>query len=340
MIDVSISSIGTYLPGPPIDNKTLSAVLKVNEEWIDFFIGTKSRHFCMDMHTGKQIYTLSDICVEAAKKAITQSGVHLSAIEAIILSTATPDHLMPATVNMIADKLGLNHVATYQLQSGCGGAIQALDVGAQLIKSERFSNILVIGGDVCNKFLDLQQDFTQLSSNELINYVLFGDGAGAVVLTREQCSGIILGEYINRFTGLGQLPGQMINWFGVKNQEANQDIKIICEDYKAIELKVPMMARELLYELLAKMRWQKAAVDYFLPPQLSKNMTEKIIAHLDLPIHKTINCVELTGNNGNALPFMQLAELFPLMTHEKNQKGVMIAIESSKWLKAGLTFYV
>ena len=102
--------------------------------------------------------------------------------------------------------------------------------------------------------------------------------------------------------------------------------------------KVPVMSKELLHELLEKMEWKITDVDYFLPPQLSKIMTDKIISHLEIPTEKTLNCVEFTGNNGNALPFLQLEKLFGTMT--KNQKAMIIAIESSKWLKAGVTLYV
>lgn len=338
MIDVKIVAIGTYLPGPQIDNKKLSKILGVSDEWIDFFIGTKNRHFCVDIETGDIRFQLSDICFEAAKNALHKSPIKSSAIDALVLGTATPDTLMPATVNIIADKLCLNNIATYQLQSGCAGAIQALDFGTQLIKSEKFKNILVIGGDVCNKFLNLKQDFTKLNSNEIINYVLFGDGAGAVVLTGENYDGITIGEITNRFTGLGQTPGQMINWLGVKDCDTKSGERIIFEDYKSIAEKVPVMSKELLHELLDRMEWKITDVDYFLPPQLSKIMTEKIIAHLEIPTEKTLNCIEFTGNNGNALPFLQLEKLFYTMT--KNQKAMIIAIESSKWLKAGVTLYV
>lgn len=338
MIEVKIIGTGSFLPGPQIDNKKLSKILTVSDEWIDFFIGTKTRHFCVDIETGETLFKLSDICVEAAKIAITKSGINSSLIDAVVLSTATPDNLMPATVNVVVDKLGLNNIATYELQSGCAGAIQALDFGTQLIKSGKFNNVLIIGGDVCNKYLDLKQDFKSLNSSEIINYVLFGDGAGAAILSNEPKPGMTVGHIINRFTGLGQSPGQMINWFGIKKCNIEAGEQIIFEDYKSIETKVPAMTKELYHELLNKTGWKTADIDYILPPQLSKIMTEKIIKQLDYPPEKTINCIEATGNNGNALPFLQLEKLFETMA--KNQKALILAIESSKWLKAGVTLYV
>jgi 3-oxoacyl-[acyl-carrier-protein] synthase-3 len=164
-----IIGIGTYLPGPQIDNETLAQLFHINREWIDFFIGTKTRHFAFDLETKQPRYQLSDICSYAAQQAIENSEIDLKEIQAVILATATPDYLMPTSVNLIADQLGLNNIATYQLQSGCAGAIQAIDLGTQLLKSGRVNNVLVIGGDVCNKFLNLNRDFTQMNSKELVN---------------------------------------------------------------------------------------------------------------------------------------------------------------------------
>lgn len=340
MNPVKIVSIGTVLPGPPIENTQIAKMMGVHQEWIDFFIGTKTRHFSMNLSTGQPLYSLSELGAEAAQKALDQAKLPHTAIEAMVLATATPEHLMPASVNLIADHLGMNHLATYQLQSGCAGAIQALDFGAQLLRSNKHKTVLVIGADVCNKFLDITQDFKKLSSNELINYVLFGDGAGAAILSTQAIpNGIIVGEIMNQFVGLGVAPGQVIQWLGSNRAGIPPNLKMIDEDYKAIAERVPILAGLLLNELLAKMHWQKSEVTYFLPPQLSKVMTDKIIHDLDLPIEKTLNCIEFTGNNGNALPFLQLEKLFAKRTANP-QKAILLAIESSKWLKAGATFYV
>jgi 3-oxoacyl-[acyl-carrier-protein] synthase-3 len=107
----------------------------------------------------------------------------------------------------------------------------------------------------------------------------------------------------------------------------------VVEDYKAIEHSVPGMAVEALEELLDELDWKESDVDYLLPPQLSGRMTEKIVDALALPGAHEVSCVVDIGNTGNALPFFQLELALPRMA--AGDRAIGIAIESSKWIKAG-----
>lgn len=327
-----LASIGTALPGDPVDNATLSKVLGINEEWIEVFIGTRTRYFARDLGTGVVRWSLADLCAQAAERALAAPGVDPSEIEFIVLGTATPDTLMPATVNHVADQLGLDQVPTLQLQSGCAGAVQALGVAQSMIASGQYRTGLVIGGDVCSKHLDLQRDVSGAAPGDLVNYVLFGDGAGAAVLTDEpRGQGIALRQVLNRFTGLGRKPGQVIEWFGLADRY--DDRQALTEDYKAIEEFVPVMAVEILWEMLGELDWEADQLDYLLPPQLSGRMTRRITEELDVPTAKEISCVADTGNNGNALPFLQMEKLLEGMSG--GERALAVAVESSKWIKAG-----
>lgn len=331
---ITVAGIGSFLPGEPINNQQLAELFPVNEEWIEYFIGNKTRHLAMDISNGQGTHSLADICTKAAKTAIENSSFSIADIEFVVMATATPDNLMPTTVNLVADKLGINYVPTYQLQSGCAGAIQALDVAYQFLMGGSYKTGLVIGGDTCNKYFDINGDFSKMSTSELVNYVLFGDGAGAVVLTsKPDATGLVIEYIFNQLTGLNKEPGQVINWFGSAKPsgELPQAIK---EDYKAIEKTVPVLAKEILYFLSDEMQWDLNKVDFILPPQLSGNMTQRIIQFMEFPQEKAVNCVAETGNNGNALPFLQLQRLEKLM--ERGQRAFGVAVESSKWIKSGL----
>ncbi|MEV5609129.1 3-oxoacyl-ACP synthase III family protein [Streptomyces sp. NPDC052225] len=329
---VHLASVGTALPGDPVDNAELARVLGANEEWIEMFIGTRTRHFARDLTTGAVRWSLADLCAQAGERALTAAGVDPGDLDFVILGTATPDTLMPATVNTVADLLGLDQVPTFQLQSGCAGAVQALSLGRTLIASGEYRTGLVIGGDVCSKHLDVDRDLTKAAPSDLVNFVLFGDGAGAAVLTDEpRGAQVVLRHVLNRFTGLGRPPGQVIEWFGLADR--HDDRQALTEDYKAIEEHVPVMAVEILWELLGELDWSQDELDYLLPPQLSGRMTRKITEQLDVPSATEISCVADTGNNGNALPFLQIERLLEKMT--AGQKALAVAIESSKWIKAG-----
>ncbi|MEV8345406.1 3-oxoacyl-ACP synthase III family protein [Streptomyces niveus] len=327
-----LASVGTALPGDPVDNATLSKVLGINEEWIEVFIGTRTRYFARDLGTGVVRWSLADLCAQAAERALAAPGVDPSEIEFIVLGTATPDTLMPATVNHVADQLGLDQIPTFQLQSGCAGAVQALGVAQSMIASGQYRTGLVIGGDVCSKHLDLQRDVSGAAPGDLVNYVLFGDGAGAAVLTDEpRGQGVALRQVLNRFTGLGRAPGQVIEWFGLADRY--DDRQALIEDYKAIEESVPVMAVEILWEMLGELDWEAEQLDYLLPPQLSGRMTHRITEELDVPTATDISCVADTGNNGNALPFLQIEKLLERMSG--GERALAVAVESSKWIKAG-----
>ncbi|MFI2375382.1 3-oxoacyl-ACP synthase III family protein [Streptomyces sp. NPDC018964] len=327
-----LAGTGTALPGEPVDNAALARTLGVNEEWIDVFIGTRTRHFARDLTSGEVRWSLADLCARAGERALTASGVAPDEIDFVVMGTATPDHLMPATVNHVADQLGLDQIPTYQLQSGCAGAVQALELGRTLITGGGHRAGLVIGGDVCSKHLDLDRDLSGAAPSDLVNYVLFGDGAGAAVLTAApRGERVAVRRVLNRFTGLGRQPGQVIEWFGLADR--HEDRQAVREDYKAIEESVPVMALEILWELLEDLDWSPEEVDFLLPPQLSGRMTRHITEQLDLPDAVEVSCVAETGNNGNALPFLQLERLLGKIG--QGQRALAVAVESSKWIKSG-----
>jgi 3-oxoacyl-[acyl-carrier-protein] synthase-3 len=328
-----LASVGTCLPGEPVDNATLAKLVGVDEQWAEMFIGNTSRYLAVDLATGQIRHSLADIASTAADRALAEAGLEPGDIDCVVMGTATPDQLMPATVNLVADRLGIDNVPTYQLQSGCAGAVQALDVARTMLLAGRCETVLVIGGDVCAKHLETDFDPGSRTSAELVNYVLFGDGAGAAVLSAEPLGhGIEIRQVLNRLVGLGKKPGQVIDWFGLADRHSERTV--ISEDYKAIEAAVPVLATQMFWELLDDLGWTADQVDYLLPPQLSGRMSDRISAEMPAPGARRINVVRTVGNNGNALPFLQLAEL----TEQWHGPGraITVAVESSKWIKSGI----
>ena len=334
-MDIHLLAAGTMLPGPPIDNATIARHFRMNamwEQWVDAFIGTRTRHLSLDVDTGKRTHTLTDLAEAAGRRAMDAAGVGPGDVDLVVMGTSTPDLLMPATVNVVADRLGIDGVPTYQLQSGCAGAVQALDVAYQMLATGRHTVALVLGGDSVVKHVDVGMDLAKLAPEQLVNVVLFGDGAGAAVLSnRSGTDSLLLRTTFVRLTGLGRAPGQVVEWFGLGDRDTER--AGVGEDYKAIEERVPQMAEEILDEVLGALDWTREDVDHLLPPQLSGRMTERIVDRLGLTGVPTINCVVETGNTGNALPFFQLERA--LSTMDSGDRAVGIAVESSKWIKAG-----
>lgn len=333
-MEIHVLSAASALPGPPVDNPTLARRLGMDalwEQWVDAFIGTRTRHLAVDLATGDMRCGLADLGETAARGALAAAGLDAAAVDVVVMATATPDQLMPATVNVIADRLGVDGVPSYQLQSGCAGAVAAMELAERLLTGRR-RTALVIGGDVIARFYDLAVDLRHLPPAELVNYVLFGDGAGAAVLSVDPAPGAAAVRAIGtRLVGAGRAPGATLEWFGKVDRDPSRPAS--GEDYKAIEEHVPVMAGEILRDLLTELAWRDTDIDFLLPPQLSGRMTSRIVRQLDVPAAVEVSCVAETGNNGNAIVFSQLERLLGRLA--PGDRAVGICVESSKWIKAG-----
>nr|BAQ21951.1 putative 3-oxoacyl-ACP synthase III [Streptomyces versipellis] len=332
---IHLLAAGTVLPGPVLDNASLIRRFQlpaVWEQWIDTFVGTRQRHFCVDVETGERRQTMADLGETAGARAMAAAGLRADDIDLIVMGTATPDRLMPATVNEIAERLGIDRVPSYQLQSGCTGAVQALGVAWRMLRSGPERTALVLGAETSAKFFDLSADITDRPPAELINALLFGDGGGAAVLTKEPApASPVLREVYVELAGLGRPPGQTMDWYGTA--PADDDRSPVNEDYKTIEETVPKMAVEAFERLLDTLGWDETDVDYLLPPQLSGRMTRRITETLAVPGAHEVTLVDEIGNTGNAVAFFQLEHLLPRMSD--GDRAIGLSVESSKWIKAG-----
>src|SRR5882724_7585876 len=133
IFDAYIISTGVALPGDPLDNEVVARKFGASVQWIEMFVGTRQRYLAMDLDTGRVTHTLADLGAEAGAQAIARAGLQPREIDFVVLSTSMPDMLMPATVNLIVEQLGIDQLPTYQVQSGCAGAIQGLDLTRRLL---------------------------------------------------------------------------------------------------------------------------------------------------------------------------------------------------------------
>ncbi|MFI0901750.1 3-oxoacyl-ACP synthase III family protein [Streptomyces sp. NPDC020983] len=335
---VHILSVGTAVPGLPIDNARLARRFGMTEtwrQWVDTFVGAGTRHLSVDLDTGEPRWSLTDLAATAAQRALDAAGLAGPDVDLVVMGTATPDQLMPTTATMVADRLGIDGVPAFQLQSGCSGAVQALQVAHQFLASGTKRTALVIGADTTAKYFDTTADLSTLPPAQLVNFLLFGDAAGAVVLGTGAGRGAraLVHRVGTTLTGLGREPGQTLRWYGPADRGEKSQEPAIGENYKEIEESVPPMAAEIARVLLADLDWQESEVDYLLPPQLSARMSEKILPLLGFPAAEEIACVTETGNTGNALPFLQLERALDEMV--PGDRALGIAVESSKWIRAG-----
>lgn len=168
---VGITGLGVCLPERIMTNAEIEKMVDTNDEWIQSRSGIKERRIAdPDVKT-------SDLAIEAAKGAIADAGIKPDDIDLILVATVTPDMYFPATACIVQDKLGACRAAAFDLSAGCSGFVYALSVGSQFVKTGVYKTVLVIGAETFSKILDWKDRNT---------CVLFGDGAGAVILQEVQ----------------------------------------------------------------------------------------------------------------------------------------------------------
>jgi 3-oxoacyl-[acyl-carrier-protein] synthase III len=173
---ISITGLGCHVPERVVTNDELALLVDTNDEWIRDRTGIRERRIAADTEA------MSDLSLPACRKALEMAGADPASIDLLIVATVTPDMAFPATAALLADELGMPDAAAYDLSAGCTGFMYALAQAYGMLASGLSNRALVVGGDILSRVLD----WTDRST-----LVLFGDGAGAVVLERVERGGFI-----------------------------------------------------------------------------------------------------------------------------------------------------
>ena len=168
MIRAAITAVAGFLPENIVTNFDLEKIIDTTDEWITTRTGIKQRHIENDSNRAT-----SDMCVEAVNLLCKKRGIHPEEIDLLICGTVTPDMVFPSTANIISAKVGAKNAWSYDISAACSGFIFALTTGAQFIETGRYKKVVVVGADMMSRIIDYKDRTT---------CVIFGDGAGAVLL--------------------------------------------------------------------------------------------------------------------------------------------------------------
>jgi len=172
-----VTGWGKYVPQRVLTNNDLAQMVETSDEWITTRTGIAERRIAADDES------TSSMAIKAAQKALSVANLNPTQIDLIIVATATPDHAFPSTACLVQDALGATHAAAFDLSAGCSGFVYGLSVAAGLIEAGQYENVLIIGAETLSRITDWDDRAT---------CVLFGDGAGAVILHGNAAEGGVL----------------------------------------------------------------------------------------------------------------------------------------------------
>ena len=281
-----ILGTGSYLPPKRLTNADLVAQLardgiETSDEWIVERTGIRARHFADDD------VTASDLALPAALAALGAAGVRASEIDLIIVATSTPDMIFPSTASLLPHKLGITHgCPAFDMQAVCSGFVYALTVADAMIKTGAASKALVIGAEVFSRILDFKDRTT---------CVLFGDGAGAVVLGASATPGILATEQhaAARHAGILCVPGT------VAGGQVLGDPLLKMDGPAVFKLAVNVLDK-VARSVLVKAGRTEADIDWLVPHQANIRIMQSTAKKLKMSLDKLIVTVDEHGNTSAA----------------------------------------
>jgi len=294
MTGVKISAVGHYAPPGLLTNQDLEKVLDTSDEWIASRTGMKRRHIAAPDEA------TSDLCIAAAKNALSKTKLNASDIDCFIVATATPDYPFPATDCIVASALGATDKPAFDMEIACSGFIYGLTVASGLIVSGVYSRVMLIGAETLSKIVDRTDRSTA---------VLFGDGAGAVVLEASAENSFLssdLGSDGSRPEMLCLLGGGSRRPFTVESLAAGEQY-LRMEGREVFKFAVTKMIHSTGVAL-KKAHLQKSDVDWLIPHQANRRIIDAAAKYLDMPEDKVIVNIEEYGNTSAASIPIALSE--------------------------------
>ena len=275
-----IVGTGSYLPEKVLSNADLEQVVDTSDEWIYTRTGIRQRHIAADHQSA------SDLALIASRRAMDAAGVTAADIDLVIVATSTPDMVFPSTACLLQAKLGMTHGAAFDIQAVCSGFVYALAIADNFMKSGQYRHILVVGAEVFSRILDWKDRGT---------CVLFGDGAGAVVLARSDTPGILAsrlhsdGRYAHILSVPGSVAGGEVTGRPLLQMEGNAVFKVAVR-----------VLGEVADETLAAAGLERSAIDWLIPHQANIRIIQATAKKMGLSMERVVTTVERHANTSAA----------------------------------------
>jgi 3-oxoacyl-[acyl-carrier-protein] synthase-3 len=275
-----IIGTGSYLPEKILTNQDLESIVDTNDSWIRTRTGIEQRHIAADNEMA------SDLAVNACLKAIESADISVDKIDLIIVATTTPDMTFPSTACILQNKLGMKDCPAFDVQAVCSGFVYALATADMFIRAGKYKTALVVGTEIYSRLLDWSDRST---------CVLFGDGAGAVLITKSDQPGILSshlhanGSHYNTLS----LPGK------ISHGKIQGNPFVTMEGNTVFKFAVKVM-EEIVYEALSENNLQISDIDWLIPHQANIRIIRSTAKKLGIPMGKVVTTIAKHGNTSAA----------------------------------------
>jgi 3-oxoacyl-[acyl-carrier-protein] synthase-3 len=311
-VRIGITGLGVHVPEKVMTNAELSTIVETSDEWIQERTGIRERRIAAPDEA------LTDIALPAARAALEDAGVDAADIDLLICATVTPDMMFPTSSALLADELGMPRAAAYDLLAGCTGFVYAIAQGYAMLASGLSRRTLVVGGDVLSKILDWEDRST---------LVLFGDGAGAVVMEPVDHGGFLGFEL-----GADGSGGEYL-WYpgsGSRHFE-NPDSYVKMNGREVFKFATRIMVHSA-HGILDECGKTVDDIDVYIPHQANKRIIDYAVDKLGIPSEKTVVNVDRFGNTSSGSIPLALADA---RAEGRLQDGTLVLMTG---MGAGLTW--
>ena len=304
-----IAGTGSYLPEKVLTNDDLAKMVDTSDEWIAARTGIRERHVAAEGET------TSDLGYQAALRALEAAGVAASEIDLIVVGTTTPDLIFPSTACLIQHKLGVAGCPAFDVNAACSGFIYALTIADKFIRSGAAKTALVIGAETLTRMLDW---------NDRGTCVLFGDGAGAVVLKADADTGI-LSTHMHADGSKKELLWNPVGVSaGFKPDEHNAGVRVMMTGNEVFKHAVKALD-SVVDEALEANGLDRAAIDWLVPHQANLRIIEATAKRLAMPMDRVVVTVDRHGNTSSGSVPLALDEA---VRSGRVQRGQLLLLEA------------
>jgi 3-oxoacyl-[acyl-carrier-protein] synthase III len=310
---VKIAGLSTYVPPRVLTNDDLERLVETSNEWILQRTGIKERHI---VEPG---VATSDLAKEAALGAMRQAGVTPDAIGFIVVGTTTPDTIFPSTACMLQDKIGAHHAWGFDLGAACSGFTYALTTGMQMVATGAHDYVLCVGADVMSSIIDYTDRTT---------CVLFGDGAGAVVLAAAEEGEPHIIDFVHEIDGSGGAALCMPaggSRMPTSHETVDKRLHYVKQDGQAVFKFAVRKSEEICRRVLERNGIDPTQLDLFVSHQANRRIITAVADRLGLPDDKVIINLDMYGNTTAATIPLALADA---IRQNRLKKGDLVLLAS------------